>query len=111
MFPKPDRCGRKSSNGMRRYSPGHPLSALQPHYRLQTRMCPDAKAGSVGAALSVDPAEVEKFSKLAAEWWDANGAFAPLHKFNPVRLQFIRDMAADHFGRDRHSLRPFERLS
>lgn len=74
-------------------------------------MCPDAKVGLVGAALSVDPAEVEKFSKLAAEWWDANGAFAPLHKFNPVRLQFIRDMAADHFGRDRHSLRPFERLS
>ncbi|MEI9993591.1 MAG: bifunctional 2-polyprenyl-6-hydroxyphenol methylase/3-demethylubiquinol 3-O-methyltransferase UbiG [Rhizomicrobium sp.] len=48
---------------------------------------------------TIDPAEVAKFSAMAAEWWDPAGKFAPLHKFNPVRLQFIRDTAAAHFGR------------
>jgi 2-polyprenyl-6-hydroxyphenyl methylase/3-demethylubiquinone-9 3-methyltransferase len=60
---------------------------------------------------SIDPAEVAKFSALAQEWWDPAGKFAPLHKFNPVRLGFIRGEAAGHFGRDARSLRPFEGLS
>ena len=60
---------------------------------------------------SVDPAEVAKFSAIAAEWWDPAGKFAPLHKFNPVRLEFIRGEAASHFSRDARSLRPFEGLS
>jgi 2-polyprenyl-6-hydroxyphenyl methylase/3-demethylubiquinone-9 3-methyltransferase len=60
---------------------------------------------------SIDPAEVAKFSAIAAEWWDPAGKFAPLHKFNPVRLSFIRDQAATHFGRDARSLRAFEGLS
>jgi len=60
---------------------------------------------------SVDPAEVAKFSKLAAEWWDPSGKFAPLHKFNPLRLSFIRGEALARFQRDRQSLRPFEGLS
>jgi len=60
---------------------------------------------------SVDPAEVAKFSAIAAEWWDPAGKFAPLHKFNPVRLTFIRAEAARHFGRDGRALRPFEGLS
>ena len=60
---------------------------------------------------SLDPAEVAKFSDLAAEWWDPAGKFAPLHKFNPVRLRFIRETAAAHFSRDARSLRPFEGLS
>ena len=59
--------------------------------------------------LSVDPAEVAKFSAIAAEWWDPSGKFAPLHKFNPVRLEFIRREAASRF--DRQGLRPFEGLS
>jgi 2-polyprenyl-6-hydroxyphenyl methylase/3-demethylubiquinone-9 3-methyltransferase len=59
--------------------------------------------------LSVDPAEVAKFSAIAAEWWDPSGKFAPLHKFNPVRLEFIRREAASRFGRQ--GLRPFEGLS
>jgi len=58
---------------------------------------------------TIDAAEVDKFSALAAEWWDPAGKFAPLHKFNPVRLTFIRDTAAAHFGRS--GLRPFEGLS
>jgi len=61
--------------------------------------------------ISIDPAEVAKFSAIAEEWWDANGKFAPLHKFNPVRLKFIRETVAAHFRRDPKSLKPFEGLS
>jgi 2-polyprenyl-6-hydroxyphenyl methylase / 3-demethylubiquinone-9 3-methyltransferase len=62
-------------------------------------------------SLSIDPAEVAKFSALAAEWWDPEGKFAPLHKFNPVRLDFIRREAAAHFNRDARSMKPFAGLS
>ena len=58
---------------------------------------------------SIDPAEVAKFSALADAWWDPAGKFAPLHKFNPVRLGFIRETAAAHFGRQ--GLKPFQGLS
>jgi 2-polyprenyl-6-hydroxyphenyl methylase/3-demethylubiquinone-9 3-methyltransferase len=63
-----------------------------------------------GVQSSIDPAEVERFSKIAAEWWDPKGKFAPLHKFNPVRLAFIRDQALRRFGRDPDARRPFEGL-
>jgi 2-polyprenyl-6-hydroxyphenyl methylase/3-demethylubiquinone-9 3-methyltransferase len=49
---------------------------------------------------TVDQAEVERFSALASEWWDPRGKMAPLHKFNPVRIGYIRDQAAARFGRD-----------
>jgi 2-polyprenyl-6-hydroxyphenyl methylase/3-demethylubiquinone-9 3-methyltransferase len=61
-------------------------------------------------ASSIDPAEVERFSRIAAEWWDPKGKFAPLHRFNPTRLTFIRDQALHHFGRDAGPRRPFEGL-
>ncbi len=60
---------------------------------------------------SIDPAEVAKFSAIAAEWWDPTGKFAPLHKFNPVRLSFLKGEMAAHFGRDPRSLRPFDGLT
>jgi 2-polyprenyl-6-hydroxyphenyl methylase/3-demethylubiquinone-9 3-methyltransferase len=53
---------------------------------------------------SVDQAEVERFSALAAEWWDPRGKMAPLHKLNPVRIGYIRDQVAARFGRDRRRL-------
>jgi 2-polyprenyl-6-hydroxyphenyl methylase/3-demethylubiquinone-9 3-methyltransferase len=59
---------------------------------------------------SIDPAEVERFSKIAAEWWDPKGKFGPLHKFNPQRLAFIRDQALHRFARDPKARRPFEGL-
>ncbi|MFN3582450.1 bifunctional 2-polyprenyl-6-hydroxyphenol methylase/3-demethylubiquinol 3-O-methyltransferase UbiG [Phenylobacterium sp.] len=62
------------------------------------------------ARSSIDPAEVETFSRIAAEWWDPKGKFAPLHRFNPVRLAFIRDQALHRFGRDPEARRPFEGL-
>ena len=49
---------------------------------------------------SVDAAEVERFSRHAADWWDTRGPMAALHKFNPVRLGYIRDQAAARFDRD-----------
>jgi 2-polyprenyl-6-hydroxyphenyl methylase/3-demethylubiquinone-9 3-methyltransferase len=64
----------------------------------------------MAAASSIDPAEVERFSRIAAEWWDPHGKFAPLHRFNPVRLGFIRDQALYRFGRDPAARRPFEGL-
>ena len=62
------------------------------------------------AASSIDPAEVERFSRIAAQWWDGAGAFAPLHRFNPVRLGFIREQALARFARDPRAKAPFEGL-
>ncbi|HEX3887431.1 MAG TPA: bifunctional 2-polyprenyl-6-hydroxyphenol methylase/3-demethylubiquinol 3-O-methyltransferase UbiG [Phenylobacterium sp.] len=67
-------------------------------------------ASQAQARSSIDPAEVERFSRIAAEWWDPKGKFAPLHKFNPTRLSFIRDQALHRFGRDGTARRPFEGL-
>ncbi|TCL72613.1 bifunctional 2-polyprenyl-6-hydroxyphenol methylase/3-demethylubiquinol 3-O-methyltransferase UbiG [Rhizobium sp. BK251] len=59
---------------------------------------------------TVDQSEVDRFSAMAAEWWNPTGKFKPLHKFNPVRLAFIRDRAAENFGRDPRASRPLEGL-
>ena len=52
----------------------------------------------------MDQAEVARFSALAEEWWNPRGKMAPLHKFNPVRLGYIRDQTAARFGRDAKQL-------
>jgi 2-polyprenyl-6-hydroxyphenyl methylase / 3-demethylubiquinone-9 3-methyltransferase len=49
---------------------------------------------------TIDPAEVARFAALADEWWSPHGKMRPLHKFNPVRLAFIRDSACEHYGAD-----------
>lgn len=54
-------------------------------------------------ASTVDPKEVERFERIAREWWDPKGKFRPLHQINPLRLRFIRDEAARRFGRDLNS--------
>ena len=59
---------------------------------------------------SIDQAEIAKFEAMAAEWWDPNGKFRPLHLMNPLRLDYIRDQIAAEYGRDRRSLRPFAGL-
>jgi len=61
-------------------------------------------------ATSIDPAEVQRFSDMAEEWWDPNGKFRPLHQLNPIRLQFIRDRLAGHFGRAVSTVRPLAGL-
>src|SRR5262245_42337041 len=60
---------------------------------------------------TLDPAEVEKFSQLAAQWWDPVGKFAVLHKFNPVRLAYIREQVTARFRRDPFEPRPLAGLS
>lgn len=60
---------------------------------------------------SIDPADVARFSAQAAEWWDARGPFAPLHRFNPARLAFIRDRVAERFLRDPAKREAFAGLS
>jgi 2-polyprenyl-6-hydroxyphenyl methylase/3-demethylubiquinone-9 3-methyltransferase len=65
---------------------------------------------SEAARTTIDQAEVDRFSAMAAEWWDPTGKFRPLHKFNPVRLTYIRDMVCGQFGRDPRAHRPLEGL-
>lgn len=62
------------------------------------------------AASTIDQAEVDRFSAMAREWWDPAGKFKPLHKFNPVRLAYIREQVCAHHGRDPHAERPFAGL-
>jgi 2-polyprenyl-6-hydroxyphenyl methylase / 3-demethylubiquinone-9 3-methyltransferase len=59
----------------------------------------------------VDEAEVAKFDRLATEWWDPKGKMKPLHKFNPVRLAYLRDTLAEAFGRDAKTALPFAGLT
>lgn len=60
---------------------------------------------------TLDPAEIARFERMAAEWWDANGKFRPLHQLGPARLTFIRDEILRHFGRPAGGLRPLTGLS
>jgi len=59
---------------------------------------------------TIDPAEIEKFQAMAAEWWDPNGKFKPLHMLNPCRLDYITAQIAAEFGRDLSAPKPFEGL-
>ena len=59
---------------------------------------------------TIDPAEVAKFEAMAAEWWDPNGKFRPLHLMNPCRLDYITAQIAAEYGRDLHSANPFKGL-
>lgn len=60
---------------------------------------------------TINPDEVEKFGRLADEWWNPKGKFKPLHKFNPVRLGYIRDHAVSHFGKDGAARQPLAGLT
>lgn len=62
------------------------------------------------AKTTIDQTEVDRFSAMAAEWWSPTGKFRPLHKFNPVRLAYIRDRASENFGRDPKSHQPLKGL-
>lgn len=60
--------------------------------------------------VSVDPSEVAKFSAIASEWWDPKGKFRPLHKFNPTRLQYLRQKIVEHFDLDRKAIQPLKNI-
>ncbi|MBV2359470.1 bifunctional 2-polyprenyl-6-hydroxyphenol methylase/3-demethylubiquinol 3-O-methyltransferase UbiG [Thalassococcus sp. CAU 1522] len=59
---------------------------------------------------TVDPSEIAKFEAMAAEWWDPNGKFKPLHMLNPCRLDYITTQIAGEYDRDLAGPRPFEGL-
>ncbi|HZB63265.1 MAG TPA: bifunctional 2-polyprenyl-6-hydroxyphenol methylase/3-demethylubiquinol 3-O-methyltransferase UbiG [Microvirga sp.] len=62
-------------------------------------------------ASTIDPAEVARFEGIAETWWDPNGPMKVLHRFNPVRLAYIRDETCRRFGRDPRSARSLEGLA
>jgi len=59
---------------------------------------------------TVNKDEIEKFSKLADEWWDINGKFKPLHMFNPIRIEYILDITTTHFKIDKSKKFPLKNL-
>jgi 2-polyprenyl-6-hydroxyphenyl methylase/3-demethylubiquinone-9 3-methyltransferase len=59
---------------------------------------------------TVDKIEVEKFSKLAKDWWNPNGKFKPLHLFNPARIKFIKEKLISHFKLNPDSEKPLKEL-
>ncbi len=60
--------------------------------------------------VSVDPAEMESFARMAANWWDPDGPFRPLHIMNGARLGFIKDTLCEHFHRDPDAELPLKGL-
>ena len=59
---------------------------------------------------TINKKEIEKFTKIAEEWWNPNGKFKPLHKFNPIRIKYIRDNSIKHFNIKRDD-KPFQKLN
>ena len=60
---------------------------------------------------TIDKIEVEKFSKIASEWWNPNGKFKPLHIFNPARIKFIKDKIISHYSLDPNSKKPLSKIN
>lgn len=58
----------------------------------------------------MDAAEIKRFAAIAAEWWNPDGKFRPLHRLNPIRLTYVRDHLCAHFGRDTTARRPLSGL-
>ncbi len=70
-----------------------------------------ARTAHIPHSSTVDPAEIERFSRIAEEWWDPMGKFAPLHRLNPLRIGYIRDRAALQWQREALSGTPLKGLS
>ena len=60
---------------------------------------------------TVDKTEVEKFSKLAGDWWNPNGKFKPLHLFNPTRIKFIKEKLISYYKLDKNSQEPLKKIN
>ena len=59
---------------------------------------------------TINKDEINKFSKIADEWWDINGKFKPLHVFNPTRISYIKDKLISHFELNPNSEKPLKKL-
>ena len=60
---------------------------------------------------TVDKTEIEKFSKLAKDWWNPNGKFKPLHLFNPVRIEFIKEKLIAYFKLNSKAKEPLKKIN
>lgn len=63
------------------------------------------------ATTSIDRDELAKFAAMADEWWNPKGKFRPLHKFNPVRLGFIRESIETHFSIEKGLVQPYKGMN
>lgn len=70
----------------------------------------DHPASPTDDQTTVDPAEVARFNRMAADWWDPNGTSKPLHKLNPTRIRYLRDRLCALFDRDPTTDRPLTGL-
>ncbi len=59
---------------------------------------------------TINKKEIEKFSKMASEWWDPDGKFKPLHKFNPIRIEYIKNSIIEHF-KIKSSTKPLKKIN
>lgn len=60
---------------------------------------------------TIDKKEIEKFSKLAKDWWNPNGKFKPLHLLNPARIKFIKEKLISHFGLNSKDYEPLKKIN
>jgi 2-polyprenyl-6-hydroxyphenyl methylase/3-demethylubiquinone-9 3-methyltransferase len=60
---------------------------------------------------TIDAKEIEKFSKIADEWWSETGKFKPLHKFNPIRISFIKEKIIEHFALEKNLENPLSKIT
>ena len=72
---------------------------------------PQAQSHRSSTTSTVDAEDVARFSRIADEWWDERGKFAPLHRLNPTRLAYLREQIAAHTGRADAGMTPFSGLS
>jgi len=73
---------------------------------VDNQQSPTSPQDAIAEGASIDPADVAKFAAIAEAWWDTAGKFRPLHRLNPVRIRYIRDLAVSHFGRTPEAERP-----
>ncbi len=60
---------------------------------------------------TIDKTEVEKFSRIASDWWNPNGKFKPLHVFNPARIKLIKDKIISYYSLDPKSKKPLSKIN
>ena len=83
----------------------------EPNHTVIRRPMQNQTTATAHTANTVDPEEIERFTRMADEWWDEGGKFRPLHRINPLRIGYIRDHAVRHFDKDITSMQPLAGLS
>lgn len=75
-----------------------------------TTAAPQEQPAPETGRTTIDPAEIAHFSRIASEWWNPQGKFRPLHKFNPTRLDYLKENICKYFSRDPLAAKPLEGL-